>query len=147
MSIKNVALFGILIILLVIGVMPTVTAARIAQAPTDPAPSPTLYVLPDNFEPPSRCPGVDILPRLILHERGRVRDEENDTPLRLRSTPNTITARNILTQIPVNGVFLVLNGPVCGQTYLWYYVRYREFEGWVAEGQDDIYFVEPYLTG
>lgn len=140
----TVALFGILLLLLVAGVMPAVT---VAQTPTDPAPTPTPYRLPADFVPAARCPGVDIVPRLILHERGRVRDEENDTPLRLRSAPITSTARNILTQIPVNGVFLVLQGPVCGQTYLWYFVRYRDRQGWIAEGQDDIYFVEPYLTG
>ncbi len=118
-----------------------------AQQETDTGPTPTPYVLPADFVPSTRCPGVDIVPRLILHERGRVRDEENDTPLRLRSAPDTTNAKNILTQIPVNGVFLVLNGPLCGQTYLWYFVRYRDRMGWIAEGQDDIYFTEPYLPG
>jgi len=133
--------------MVVLPTLMTVGASRVAQVPTDTGPTPTPYVLPADFQPVTRCPGVDIAPRLILHERGRVRDEENDTPLRLRSAPNTATAENILTQIPVNGVFLVLNGPACGQTYLWYFVRYRDREGWIAEGQEDIYFTEPYLPG
>lgn len=129
---------------------PPASGARVGfaiQADTPAPPTPTPYVLPSNFEPAVHCAGIALAPRLILHERGRVRDEENPTPLRLRSAPDTDTRENILTQIPVNGVFLVLKGPVCSARHHWYYVRYRNFEGWIAEGENTLYFVEPYLTG
>jgi hypothetical protein len=57
------------------------------------------------------------------------------------------TDAKIVAQIPINNTFLVLEGPVCAEKYAWFYVRYRNQEGWIAEGDAKLYYVEPYLPG
>lgn len=89
------------------------------------------------------CP-VAPQPRLIVQERGRV-SADDPRPLRLRERPDT--GSRILVQIRVHEQFLVLEGPVCDNSYLWYRVRYRAYEGWIAEGEPGLYYVEPYLPG
>lgn len=118
-------------------VPPTATATPVL-------PSPTPFVMPT--APPSpgaTCPGT-VPERLILHERGRVMDDD-PRPLNLRREPNTGGRR--LTQIPSLGVFYVLQGPECGEEYAWYFVEYNGFEGWIAEGDLTSYYVEPYPPG
>lgn len=110
--------------------------------PTPPV-TPTSFVFPAAIQPTPVCSGAP-RPRLIIHERGRVTDEDEDD-LRLRNGPGT--SNNILTNLKVHNVFLVLEGPVCSEQYLWWRVRYRTYEGWIAEGEEDYYYVEPYLPG
>ncbi|MCB9450753.1 MAG: SH3 domain-containing protein [Anaerolineaceae bacterium] len=109
-----------------------------------PLPTPTPLVVPTpGPEPEATCPGTRP-ERLILHERGRVLADD-PRPLNLRSEPNTSSRR--LTQIPSLGVFYVLQGPECNEEYAWYFVEYRGYEGWIAEGDLLSYYVEPYLPG
>jgi hypothetical protein len=56
-------------------------------------------------------------------------------------------ADEILGRIRINEVFNVLDGPECVDGYNWFYIRYNTLEGWIAEGDDSGYFVEPFLTG
>jgi len=82
--------------------------------------------------------------RLILQERGRVTDE-NDDRLRIRSGPGIEYDQLIL--MNPRDLFFVLGGPTCADGYAWYRVRHGRIEGWVAEGDDEGYFAEPYLPG
>jgi hypothetical protein len=82
--------------------------------------------------------------RLILHERGRITDDD-ERPSRIRSGPGTNF--DILTTVNNNEVFVVVNGPRCSDLYTWYEIRYRQHTGWIAEGEPGLYYVEPYLTG
>lgn len=94
------------------------------------------------------CPST--LPnRLIVHERGRVSDEDPN-PLNLRAGAHTDFER--IGQIPAGGIFYVLEGPECSPRYSWFQVEYRDengdlLVGWIAEGADDLYFVETYPPG
>ncbi|GEM_PF-4478101 len=88
---------------------------------------------------------VGLMPtRMILHERGRVANND-PSPLNVREGAGT--SFNRLGNIPVGGVFYVLEGAVCTQNYTWYRVDYRGLVGWVAEGDDEAYYVEPYPAG
>jgi hypothetical protein len=40
--------------------------------------------------------------------------------------------------------FLTLSGPVCADGYYWYEVDYAGQIGWIAEGDNTSYYVEPY---
>jgi hypothetical protein len=82
--------------------------------------------------------------RLILHERGRITDDD-ERPSRIRNGPGTNF--EILTTINNNEVFVVIEGPRCSDQYTWYRIRYRQHVGWIAEGEPGLYYVEPYLTG
>lgn len=46
-------------------------------------------------------------------------------------------------QIPVGGVFTVLQGPVCAEGTAWWLVNYAGVVGWTAEGQGSTYWLEP----
>lgn len=81
--------------------------------------------------------------RLIVHERGRVTDHD-ERPSRLRSGPGT--NYDILTTIENTSVFLVVEGPECSDQYTWYRIRYQNYDGWIAEGEPGLYYVEPYLS-
>jgi hypothetical protein len=91
------------------------------------------------------CEGTPPI-QLIVNQRGRVLEEDPD-PLNVRRTPGTSDDDQILGRISVNEVFYVLDGPECADGYNWFYIRYRTFEGWIAEGDNISYFVEPFLTG
>jgi hypothetical protein len=71
--------------------------------------------------------------------------DDDPRPLNLRREPNTASRR--LAQIPSLGVFYVLQGPECGEDYAWYFVEYNGLEGWIAEGDQTSYYVEPYPPG
>lgn len=111
-----------------------------------PPPTRTPFVMPTLPPSPTpQCPGI-IRNRLIIWERGRVAYDDPDDPLNIRSGPNT--TYEILGEIPVGGIFFVLDGPQCSDLYTWFYVEYGDVQGWVAEGTiNDRYFVEPYPPG
>jgi hypothetical protein len=83
------------------------------------------------------CPGAPA-PRLMVGSYGRVLP---GTPNRIRSQPTTNSS-----QIGViNGgeSFYVLEGPQCGNGFVWWYVDYNDTQGWTAEGQGGSYWLEP----
>jgi len=65
--------------------------------------------------------------------------------LRMREAPGV--GQPQVFSLALNTVFMVLDGPRCADDYAWYYVRYRNTRGWVAEGEPGLYYVEPYLPG
>lgn len=92
-----------------------------------------------------------VLPnRLIVRERGRV-SAEDPSPLNVREGPGT-SFDPPLGNIPVGGIFYVLEGPTCSPIYAWYRVEYVDeagetLTGWIAEGNTSRYFVETYPPG
>lgn len=63
-------------------------------------------------------------------------------PVNLRAEPNTTAP--IIAEIAAESVFDVFAGPSCDdQGYLWWQVSVDGQTGWMAEGRDGDYFVEP----
>ncbi len=121
-------------------ITPTSTAVRII---TD-TPTPTPFVMPTPPPAPTAsCAGAP-RERLIIGERGRVL-EDDPRNVNVRRLPGT--EHILVTVIPVNGLFMVLDGPVCADGFQWYKIHYREATGWIAEGDLTSYYVEPYGTG
>ncbi len=118
-----------------------------SRASNSPTPAPTFTNLPGETSAPSPTlsptPGCPLaLPvQLTAGGFGRVR---TDDPRLLNVRLGPSTDYRLAGQIEPGEVFSVVEGPVCAGPYAWYYVRYAELEGWIAEG-DTAYFVEPYL--
>ncbi len=89
--------------------------------------------------PPARttCPGF-MESRLWANSFARVTPGAANN---LRADPATTSA--LLTSIPGEGVFAVLEGPVCTENMAWWKVQYNGQMGWTAEGQGTSYWVEP----
>ena len=94
------------------------------------------------------CPNSPPI-QLVIQERARVTDN-NDT-LNLRRGPGT--NYEVVTRMNPGDIFTVLEGPACAGGYTWFRVRYRRtgsnlfYEGWIAEGDFESYYAEPYLPG
>jgi hypothetical protein len=120
-----------------------VTVVPLSPVPdeTDLAPNPSQSIRVEN------CPDAPPI-RLIVQERGRSTSDTTD-PINLRNGPGR--EYNVITSIETGEIFFVLDGPSCNDTFAWFYVRYRrnghEYLGWIAEGDADNYYVEPYLQG
>lgn len=76
--------------------------------------------------------------RMIIGALGRV------TP----GIPNNVRAQagssaQYLGEIPAEGIFDVLAGPVCASGIAWWQVDYGGLVGWTAEGADGDYWIEP----
>jgi len=105
--------------------------------------TPTPFVMPTPPPPPTAsCAGAP-RERLIIGERGRVLPDD-PRPVNVRRLPGT--ENRMVTTIPINAIFQVLDGPVCADNFEWYQVHYREATGWLAEGDLTSYYVEPYGT-
>jgi len=117
-------------------VTPTDTPAT--RAPTRP-PTQIVTVTPHIY--------CDDVPEtyLIIAERGRVTRTDGDETLNLRSGPGT--DYEILVQIDPLEMFYVVDGVQCSGGYAWFQVNYRGRVGWIAEGDEDQYYAEPYQTG
>ncbi|MEM9951811.1 MAG: SH3 domain-containing protein [Chloroflexota bacterium] len=92
---------------------------------------------------PVNCPNTPES-RLIIQDRGRVTDN-NDETLNLRNGPGT--SFDILLALDPLEQFIVIDGPTCADGFAWFRVRYFGRIGWIAEGDAEEYYVEPYLTG
>lgn len=72
-----------------------------------------------------------------------------DDPTSIRSAPGASNRR--LRSIPPGQTFWVLNGPECVQNINWWLIAgYDEdgsWSGWIGEGENNTYWVEPYDTG
>jgi uncharacterized protein YgiM (DUF1202 family) len=82
---------------------------------------------------------------LIIAERGRVTETDGDETLNLRSGPGT--DYEILVQMDPLEIFYVIEGVQCSGGYAWFKVDYKGNIGWIAEGDEEQYYAEPYLTG
>ncbi|MDX1992598.1 MAG: SH3 domain-containing protein [bacterium] len=110
--------------------VPPATRTRAVTQSVRPQPTPVC-----NDAPPTR---------LILGERGRVLAED-PRPLNVRSGPGT--DYRIFGRLEVMEVFVVVDGPMCGDGYAWFKIQRGILEGWIAEGDLGIYYVEPFLPG
>lgn len=102
---------------------------------------PTPYRWPTPGVTPTAVCGTAPPVRLTVRERARVITSDDD-PLNVRADAGT--AYEVIGQIPHNGVFYVLEGPRCTQRYSWFRVEYGTLTGWIAEGLNNEYFVQPY---
>ena len=95
---------------------------------------------------PSPTPSCAAAPRtrLIVGERGQVSDDDTQV-LNVREGPGR--EFTVLATLDVYDIFRVLEGPQCSGPYVWYRVRHNDLEGWIAEGDFGVYYVEPYLPG
>mgnify|MGYP001108983322 CR=1 FL=1 len=107
--------------------------------------APNAQSLPADFiiTPISNCPNAPRI-RLIVQERGQV-TEVDERRLNMRLGPGTDYA--IVRRIEPGEVFFVLDGPECAEVYSWFRVRYGDQAGWIAEGDPEAYYVQPFLPG
>ena len=127
--------------------LPSSTATNtITPLPTDTpsrTPRPTRTPRPNVTATPTSIACAGTLPsRLYIGINGQV------VPIgglanRYRSEPNL--GSDILGTIPEGGVFVVLDGPVCNNGFVWYQVNYGGRIGWTAEASQDEYWIEPYV--
>lgn len=84
---------------------------------------------------------------LIVGERGRVTHTDDGETLNLRSGPGV--DYTILKQMEPLESFFVLDGPQCNteDEYTWFQIDYDGQVGWIAEGDENQYYAEPFLTG
>jgi hypothetical protein len=113
-----------------------------------PSPTPLVLVNPNAFATPTfvppppnaiTCPGF-MQSRLVVGAKGIVLPGDSNN---LRSQPTASSQK--VGQIPGNGVFDVLEGPVCDNNagIAWWRVRYNGIEGWTGEGQGFEYWTAP----
>lgn len=102
----------------------------------------TIIATATDFARFTGCPDAPTS-RLIVQERGQV--TPSDETLNLREGPSTDF--EIRTRIEPEEFFFVIDGPECSGGYTWFQIRYGRFEGWIAEGDSDGYYVQPYLPG
>lgn len=76
--------------------------------------------------------------RLVIGERGQVLPGASN---RIRDAASTDGQQ--IGQIPADGVFNILEGPVCANGFNWWRVDYDGTIGWTVEGDNDDFFVEP----
>lgn len=112
----------------------------------EPTPTPTVTPtpLPTLTPTPADC-NPDLPERLVVGQQGYVIVNENgpNTPLNVRVEPGTGAAR--VSRLATGVTFDVVGGPVCADGISWFEVEYgRPVEtGWIAEGLESVYFVEP----
>ncbi len=87
------------------------------------------------------CPGAPA-PRLVIGGTGRVAQVYSSLRAGLDS--------NVILKVMYranNDTFTVVNGPFCGfGPYNWWQVQHMGITGWVTEGTDGVYWVEPVTT-
>jgi len=121
--------------------LPTVTPTPLRLITDTPVITPFIMPTPPPA-PTASCAGAP-RERLVIGERGRVLPDD-PRPVNVRRLPGT--ENRLVTTIPINALFQVLDGPVCADGFQWYKVHYREATGWLAEGDLTSYYVEPYGT-
>ena len=110
------------------------------SARTTPTVTPLPTVIPPTATPlPGRevCPGA-LLSRLAIGQGAQV---AAGTPSPIRAAPATTST--ILTQIDPGQPVRVVGGPECGEELVWWQVDYQMLVGWMPEGHDAIYWLEP----
>lgn len=127
---------------------PSPTSAGITIRAQTPNPAATRtsnasVILPTRtIVPLQPCEGA-VAPHLILQERARV--TFNGERLRLRRGPNT--SYEMIANLEPGDTFMVMDGPTCSEGYSWYRVQFGDITGWVAEGDIEQYFAEPFPPG
>lgn len=121
----------------------TFTATRTASMTYTPSPTltptrqPTLTPTPT----PVICPG-SLQSRLYAGLSGRVVPGQSANRLRAQATRSGAE----LGLIPGGESFFVVGGPMCADNLTWIQVEYQSVTGWTAEGDGNIYWLEPLIT-
>ena len=146
--------------------LPTVyPSATLSPIPSD-TPTPTNTLPPTAKSPPSATPTIKRTftitstpsfscakappPRVQIDDYVRVTFTDG-RPLRIRSSAEVID-ENIIELLPEGTRLQIVDGPVCvpipesGDTFIFWYVRVRSSgtHGWVAEGEEKMYYIESY---
>jgi hypothetical protein len=123
----------------------TPDVSTLGHQPTLPPPPASGATAMPPTPPPTAAsnPGVAVCnpnlpPRLMIGGRGRVTP---GLPNNIRQGPGSST--KYVGEIPVGGVFTVLDGPRCASGMSWWQVNYNGIVGWTVEGQGADYWVEP----
>jgi len=82
-------------------------------------------------------------PRLVVGANGQVAFTDG-SPLNVRDAAG-LTA-NQIGQLPEGASFVVAEDPVCADGIYWWRIESMAAGGWVAEGADGEYFIEPYAS-
>lgn len=114
-------------------------------APTaTPAGSPTPTALPTVIPPtPTPLPGREVcagalLARLAVGQSAQVASR-NPSPL--RAAPDTTST--VLAQIEPGQPVRIVGGPECGEQLVWWQVDHQMIVGWMQEGHNEVYWLEP----
>jgi uncharacterized protein YgiM (DUF1202 family) len=100
-----------------------------------------LWLHPVAAQETLQCEGLPEA-RLVNGEQGEVLP---GAPNNLRVEPSTDS--DILTEIPAEELFYVVDGPECSDEYIWWQVAYDDYIGWTVENVDEEeYAVEPVST-
>lgn len=84
---------------------------------------------------------INLPPRLLIGLQGRVTPGQANI---LRSQPSRDNeTSNVIGQIAAGELFTTINGPVCGDKLTWWQVYYQGQTGWMAEGENGVYWSEP----
>jgi serine/threonine protein kinase len=125
---------------------PTQTAIRTAR-PTLTSTSavpPTATPVPPTTtpQPLAQCPGNVRPSRLGVGMEGYVLQDDARALNVRRGAGTSFETQN---QLQIGETFVVLEGPVCGEAFAWFRIEARSGAviGWVAEGDDDAYFIAP----
>jgi SH3-like domain-containing protein len=62
--------------------------------------------------------------------------------LRLRNNPGI--SGQFVAKLSEGTVFKILDGPKCLDGYSWWKIQINDETGWVAEGDNNDYFIEPW---
>ena len=82
-------------------------------------------------------------PRLATGSAGRVSFTDG-RPLNVRASASLAGA--LVGQLPEGSTFQVIDGPACADNIYWWQIQADALTGWIAEGVENEYFVEPFLT-
>lgn len=94
--------------------------------------SPFALVTPPAF---TTCPGF--LPSRVWPGTYALTAEASN----LYSTPSLQATP--ITNLPADEMFAVISGPECAENTAWWQVEYRGTQGWLSEGQDSTYWLQP----
>jgi hypothetical protein len=135
---------------------PTHIPSSPSKTPTSPSPIPTRTISPSRTLKPTQkptiiptegpweaCPGSS-LSYLHVNDRAYI-SFDPPLPNRVRSKPNT--DGTIIGHIQPGEEVKIINGPACGNGWVWWYVRSKEtgLTGWTAEGDDKDYWLLPFV--
>jgi hypothetical protein len=102
---------------------------------------PVSAVIPSVPTTSAACP-ASLPARLVVGLGGMVTPGQ---PNSLKSAPGRTPGS--IGQIPANGSFVVVGGPICADGIRWWQVDYNAVIGWTGEGEGSTYWLRPYTSG
>ncbi len=128
---------------------PTPTPTSTLSPTPSVTPSPTRTPRPTATPRPTRPPSCNEMPfRMKVGEGGRT-TLLPAVPTNVRTGPGLSSPR--FQEIPPGQMFEVIGGPQCADNIAWWqitvYDRSGLWTGWIGEGQNGTYWIEPFDTG